>query len=177
MNTIRTYSALLVLAAAVLVLAACGGSSNSDAGAAASNDSTGATVAVRDVDGVGEVLVDAQGAALYAADQETNGTVACTDGCTSIWDPLTVSDGSRPAAGDGVSGTLGTAARPDGTQQVTLDGRLLYRFVEDPGPATVTGNGFADTFDGQAFVWHVVTPAGVATSSENSAPSSGLYGP
>jgi predicted lipoprotein with Yx(FWY)xxD motif len=176
MNTIRTYSSLLALAAAVLILAACGGSSDADAGAAASNDSTGATVAVRDVDGVGEVLVDAQGAALYAADQEANGTVVCTAGCTSIWEPLTVSDGSSPAAGDGVPEKLGTAARPDGTQQVTFDGRLLYRFVEDPQPATVTGNGFADTFDGRAFVWHVVTPEGVSTSSENSAPSSGLYG-
>jgi predicted lipoprotein with Yx(FWY)xxD motif len=177
MNTTRTYSSLFALAAAVLILAACGGSSDSDAGAAASSDATGATVAVRDVDGVGEVLVDEQGAALYAADQESNGTVACTDGCTSIWDPLTVSDGSRPSAGDAVSAELGTATRPDGTQQVTFEGRLLYRFVEDPAPATVTGNGFADTFDGRAFVWHVVTPAGVSTSSENSAPSSGLYNP
>jgi predicted lipoprotein with Yx(FWY)xxD motif len=177
MNTIRTYVSLLALTAAVLILAACGGSSDSGAGTSASGGSTAAaTVGVSDVDGVGKVLVDAQGAALYAADQEANGMVACTDGCTTIWEPLTVS-GANPTAGDGVAGKLGTMTRPDGGTQVTFDGRLLYRFVEDPAPATVTGNGFADTFDGQAFTWHVVTPAGVSTSSANSAPSSGLYDP
>jgi predicted lipoprotein with Yx(FWY)xxD motif len=34
---------------------------------------------------------------------------------------------------------------------VTVDGRLLYRFTEDPDKGVVTGNGFADSFDGRAF--------------------------
>jgi hypothetical protein len=51
--------------------------------------------------------------------------------------------------------------------------RPLYRFVEDPSPGTVTGNGFADTFDGQRFTWHVATPTGVSDSSENSSTSDG----
>ena len=36
----------------------------------------------------------------------------------------------------------------------------------------MTGNGFADTFDGQAFTWHVATPTGISTSDANSSSSS-----
>jgi predicted lipoprotein with Yx(FWY)xxD motif len=129
---------------------------------------------VSSVDGVGDVLVDAQGAALYAADQERSGMVVCTGSCTSIWKPLTVS--GRPTAGGGVTAQLGTVERPDGHRQVTLAGRLLYRFMEDPQAGTVTGNGFADSFDGQAFRWHVATPQGISTSDDNSSSSSGSPG-
>ena len=154
-----------------LFVSACGGSG--DSGAAAP-DTPAATVSVSSVDGVGDVLVDAQGAALYAADQETGGMVVCTGSCTSIWKPLTVS--GRPTAGDGVVAKLGTVERPDGHRQVTLAGRLLYRFMEDPEAGTVTGNGFADSFDGQVFRWHVATPKGISTSSDNSSSSSGSPG-
>ena len=170
MKTKTTYASLLVLAAAViLVLSACGGGGDSNAGG--STSSTGPTVSSESVDGVGQVLVDAKGAALYAADQEAGGTVLCTDSCTSIWEPLTVSGGT-PTAGDGLDGKLGVMTRPDGSRQVTFDGRLLYRFAEDPDTGTVTGNGFADTFDGQAFTWHVATPTGISTSDANSSSSS-----
>jgi predicted lipoprotein with Yx(FWY)xxD motif len=174
MKTTRTYATLLVLAAAViLLLAACGGS-DSSAGGSASN--AGPTVSSESVDGVGRVLVDAKGAALYAADQEAHGMVLCTDSCTSVWEPLTVGVG-MPTAGDGLAGKLGVAARPDGSRQVTFDGRPLYRFAEDRDPGTVTGNGAADSFGGRAFTWHVATPSGVSTSNANSSSSSdGGYG-
>ena len=177
MNTIRTYASLLALAGAVLILSACGGGSDSSAEDSAPSGSTAAqTVSVSDVDGVGEILVDSEGAALYAADQEADGMVICVDACAAIWEPLTVGDGENPTAGDGVSGTLGIVERPDGERQVTIDGRPLYRFVEDPEPGTVTGNGFADTFDGRPFEWHVATPTGVSSSSENSTPPDDGYG-
>jgi predicted lipoprotein with Yx(FWY)xxD motif len=172
MKNRTTYLALLALAVATaLLVSACGGSS--DSGAAAP-ESPAATVSVSSVDGVGDVLVDAQGAALYAADQERSGMVVCTGSCTSIWKPLTVS--GRPTAGGGVTAQLGTVERPDGHRQVTLAGRLLYRFMEDPQAGTVTGNGFADSFDGQAFRWHVATPQGISTSDDNSSSSSGSPG-
>jgi predicted lipoprotein with Yx(FWY)xxD motif len=176
MKTIRTYAALFALAvAAVLIAAACGGSSDSGDEASTPDASVASTVSVSTVDGVGEVLVDAEGAALYAADQEVGGMVLCTDGCATIWDPLTVGAGETPSADDGINGQLGVVARPDGGRQVTLDGRLLYRFIEDPNPGIVTGNGFEDTFDGQLFTWHVATPTGVSTSSANSSSSSDGY--
>lgn len=174
MNSIRTYVSLLALAvAAVLVVSACGGSSDSATSAPATGDGT---VAVSSVDGVGDVLVDAQGAALYAADQEADGMVVCAKSCTAIWDPLTVT--GKPVAGDGLDGQLGVVSRPDGGRQVTFDGRLLYRFTQDPGAGVVTGNGFADSFAGQSFTWHVATPSGVSSTNENSDTTSngGGYG-
>lgn len=169
MKTKMTYASLLVLATAVLLaLAACGGGSDSSAGG--STSSAGATVSSQMVDGVGRVLVDSEGAALYAADQEANGKVVCTGSCTSIWKPLTVS-GGMPTAGDGLDGKLGVMSRPDGSRQVTFDGRLLYTFAEDEDAGTVTGNGAADSFDGTSFTWHVATPTGISTSKANSSSS------
>ena len=168
MKTKTTYASLLVLAAAVLLaLAACGGGSDSSAGG---SSSSGATVSSQMVDDVGRVLVDSDGAALYAAEQEANGKVLCIGSCTSIWKPLTVSGGT-PTAGDGLEGKLGVMSRPDGSRQVTFDGRLLYTFAEDADAGTVTGTGAADEFDGKAFTWHVATPTGISTSKANSSSS------
>ena len=168
MKTTRTRASLLVLAAAALLaLSACGGGDDSGAD---STSGTGPTVSSEMVEGVGRVLVDDSGAALYAADQEAGGTVLCTGSCTGIWKPLTVRGGA-PSADGGLDGTLGVMTRPDGTRQVTFDGRLLYRFAEDPDAGTVTGNGVADTFDGRAFTWHVATPTGISTSKTNSSSS------
>ena len=176
MRSKKTYAALLALAAAVvLIVSACGGGSESGAEESAPGDSDVATtVSVETVEGVGDVLVDAEGSALYAADQEVGGTLLCMDGCATIWEPLTV-DGEAPTGSDGLGADLGTVARPDGGQQVTFDGRLLYSFVEDPAPGIVTGNGFEDTFEGQLFTWHVATPSGVSTSSANSSTADDGY--
>jgi predicted lipoprotein with Yx(FWY)xxD motif len=175
MNRKTTYMSLLALPAAVLILSACGGSSGSSTGASApANSSAGQTVSVANVDGVGKVLVDAQSMALYAADQEAGGKVVCTDACTTIWQPLTVA--KKPSAGGDLSGKLGTVRRPDGARQVTFQGRPLYRFQEDPGTDMVTGNGFADSFSGKGFTWHVATPTGISSSSDNSSSSNGGYG-
>jgi predicted lipoprotein with Yx(FWY)xxD motif len=168
----RSFVLLALVVAIVLIVSACGGSS--DSGVSAPDDvGVAETVSVANVDGVGDVLVDAQGAALYAADQEADGMVVCVDACTTIWEPLTLSSG-QPTADDGLAGELGVVNRPDGGRQVTFDGRLLYRFVEDPGTGVVTGNGFADDFAGQPFVWHVATPTGVSTTSENSSSGGSL---
>jgi predicted lipoprotein with Yx(FWY)xxD motif len=175
MKSNRTYASLLALAAAaILILSACGGSSDSSTGASAPDNSSAAqTVSVAKVDGVGNVLVDAQNMALYAADQEVSGKVVCTDACTTIWQPLTAA--RKPSGAGDLSGKLGIVKRPGGTRQVTFQGRLLYRFQEDPGPDMVTGNGFADSFAGRDFTWHVATPTGISSSSDNSTSSNGGY--
>jgi predicted lipoprotein with Yx(FWY)xxD motif len=147
---------LLIATAAVavtLALAACGGGGgeNDSASPASGNDT--ATVSVEDLGDAGSVLVDSAGQALYTSDEEADSDVLCTDECTSFWIPLTIDAGAP--TGDAVSGELGLAERPDGTRQVTLDGRRLYTFVEDE-PGEVTGDGFSDAFGGQQFTWHVV---------------------
>jgi predicted lipoprotein with Yx(FWY)xxD motif len=137
---------LIVLAlVTALVLGACGGSDDGDATA-----STASTTVSLD-DGV---LVDSSGKALYSSDQEKSGKVVCTSSCVTIWLPLEAPGSGDPTAGDGVSGKLGAIKRPDGSRQVTLDGRPLYRFAQDSAPGKATGDDVTDSFDGQQFTWH-----------------------
>jgi predicted lipoprotein with Yx(FWY)xxD motif len=164
---------LLLIPAAVLavaaVLAACGGSDN-DSATAAPTGGSDETVSVQDIGDSGVVLVDSAGRALYTSDQEADGRVLCTEGCTSFWEPLTVS-GDAPRASNSVPGRLAVVDRPDGDQQVTYDGMPLYTFTEE-GPGEVTGDGFVDAFDGREFTWNVVA-VGDSGSSSSGSDSSG----
>jgi predicted lipoprotein with Yx(FWY)xxD motif len=132
---------------AALAVVACGDDDDDSATAASTS---GATVQMD-----GGTLVDSDGAALYTSDQETDGMVRCVEACAEIWVPLTA---TNPTAADDVSGKLGTVKRPDGARQVTLDGKPLYSFAEDP-PGEVTGDGFKDSFAGREFTWSVVGSA------------------
>lgn len=176
MNPIRTYPTFLAIAAAATFLvSACGSDSSSGAASTPGSSSTAQTVSLRKVDGLGDVLVDSKGAALYSADQEGGGNVLCTGSCTSIWLPLTLPAGvSGPTASGALMAELGTVTRPDGAMQVTFKGKPVYRFADDKGPGNVSGNGFSDSFDGTAFTWHVVGPAGASGGSTST--GSGGYG-
>jgi predicted lipoprotein with Yx(FWY)xxD motif len=163
MKKMPAYAAIV---AGALTLAACGSSDdgNGDPSSAASADGP-PTVSVERVDGIGDVLIDDQtGLALYTADEQAGGQVRCVDTCEAFWTPLEAGD-SNPTTEPGVA-DLGVTARPDGTQQVTADGRPLYTFTED-SPGEVTGDGFSDDFDGQHFTWHVMQPDGANTNSTN----------
>ena len=161
--------AVAIVVAAVLAIAAYGGGGDDNSPPAATPAMSSATVATQEIGG-DQVVVDSSGKALYASDQETAaGKVLCMDGCTSFWEPLTV---NGTPTGNAVSGTLGVVTRPDGNRQVTLDGKLLYSFVQDQ-PGEVTGDGFEDAFGGKALTWHVVHPDG-STGSTGTSSSGGL---
>lgn len=168
MTTSRTTSALAALAAAsVLALTACGGGGSASSAPAGGS---GGTISTTSVDGVGDILVDSAGNALYSPDQESGGMIACTGPCASVWVPVTVSGGDQPTGTADVEGKLGVVQRPDGSDQVTFDQEPLYTFAPDGGPGTVTGNGLSDTFGGTSFTWHVaaVGPvSGNATSTRD----------
>jgi len=149
-----------------LALAACGGSGSGSGSATP-------TIGVDNVDGIGAVLVDDQGAALYTPDEEADGKIRCTGGCTGFWTPLPA--GSPTTAADSVDRRLADVERPDGTRQVTYDGRPLYRFTEDGGAGKVTGDGFKDTFGGTEFTWRAVTADGVSAGG-GSSDAGGGYG-
>jgi predicted lipoprotein with Yx(FWY)xxD motif len=174
MRLIPRASSLLAGAAvaAALLLGACGGdddSSDAASGSQAGNE----IVAVETIGDAGEVLVDADGAALYTADQEADGKVRCTASCAKTWLPLTVS-GDAELAGADVPGTLATVKRPDGSDQVTFDGAPLYTFANDGGLGRVTGDGLSDSFGGETFMWSVVSVSDDdAAEEESSAPSVG----
>jgi predicted lipoprotein with Yx(FWY)xxD motif len=147
---------VLVLAAvaATLIVAGCGGSSSNSTQASAP---TSNTVGVKQVAGLGRVLVDSSGMALYTPDQEAKGKIRCTGSCASEWQPLLAGSG-KPSAAAG-AGAVGAIKRPDGARQVTLDGMPLYTFVDD-APGQITGDGFHDKFAGTAFTWHVLLAGG-----------------
>jgi predicted lipoprotein with Yx(FWY)xxD motif len=155
--------------AATLALAACGGdeATTSAPSPASASAGSGKTVGVQRVDGVGSVLVDSTGKALYTPDEEADGKVRCTGACTSDWQPLTSASGSPSA--DAAAGKLDVIARPDGTRQVTAGGKPLYTFVED-SPGEVTGDGFSDDFEGQRFTWHAVLAGGESSSGSSGSP-------
>jgi predicted lipoprotein with Yx(FWY)xxD motif len=151
------------LFAAGIVLAACGSTGSSSyrgpSGTAAAG--TPGTVTVRQVDGIGNVLVDSNGKALYSPDEEARGMILCTGACTSFWIPVPAGTGT-PTTPAGVA-PLGEIDRPDGTKQLTAGGRPLYTFSQDSS-GQVTGNGFSDDFSGQHFSWHAVLADGTTTS-------------
>jgi predicted lipoprotein with Yx(FWY)xxD motif len=154
------------LAVAALVAAGCGSATTQSSSPAANRN---ATVSVKQVAGVGAVLVDSHGNALYSPTQEASGKIRCSGACTSFWMPLT--PGGKLTMGSGVSGKLATVPRPDGSRQVTLDGRPLYTFSQDTAPGTVTGNGASDRFGGVQFTWHAVTAKGGSTAAPAPAPA------
>jgi predicted lipoprotein with Yx(FWY)xxD motif len=178
---------LLALAAAALVavgLAACGGSDDSDNNASttpAGGGGGGQTVSTKSVSGVGDVLVDSTGMALYTNDMDTGSKIVCTDECASEWIPLAAPGGGQPTSSDpAVQAKLATVKRPDGSSQVTLGGMPLYTFVDD-SPGQVTGNGESDSFGGTTFTWTAATASGQAppsstTTDESSDGGGGAYG-
>lgn len=173
-------AALPALAIGALALAGCGSNSGSRSSSASdSGQGPGAVVTVSDASG-DNVLVDASGRALYVSDQEKN-KVLCTSGaCGAIWTPLTVTDKSDITAPGPLARNLGTTARPDGSTQVTFEGRPLYTFSFDHSAGEVNGDGQQDSFDGTDFTWHAATPSGSAAavhSMPSTAPSTGPSSP
>jgi predicted lipoprotein with Yx(FWY)xxD motif len=149
-----------------LLAAACGGATSTSAPAAPT--STGDTVSLQQVPGVGNVYTDANGMALYTPAQEADGKISCVGACTSIWIPLAApTSGSATEAPD-VHGKIGVITRPDGTKQVTLNGAPLYRFYQDTAGGTANGNGISDSFGSNDFTWHVAAPGSTTMTNTTS---------
>lgn len=135
-------------------------------------DSTGATVDLSSVEGLGEVLVDQEGMTLYVFMDDTQGTAdaeatsACTGGCLENWPPFTAE--GEATAGEGVDeAMLGTMTAEDGSTQVTYDGWPLYYYIDDTEAGQANGQGAGDA-------WYVVGADGMAI--EESAMDEGSMG-
>jgi predicted lipoprotein with Yx(FWY)xxD motif len=146
--------------------AAGGGSSSSAAAAAGGNAVTQKTI------GGQQVLTDAQGKTLYWFAIDTSSKSNCSGSCATYWPPVK----GPLAAGSGVTGTLGTITRSDGTKQATYDGHPLYTYVADSSPGQNKGNGL--NLSGGLW-WEMTvsgsTPAPNSTATANSGGGGG-YG-
>ena len=101
----------------------------------------------------GEIVVDAKGMSVYffTKDVKDSGTSACTDACLAAWPPVTTAAGTPQV--EGVTGTVGTIATPDGAKQVTLNGLPLYYFAKDTKAGDILGQGVNG-------VWYLADPSG-----------------
>ena len=120
----------LIVVALVLFGVSVAGASGSSGPAA-----THATLSTTTIGGV-KVLTNAKGLTLYSFAPDTATASKCYGSCASYWPPVT----GKPSAGPGVTGTLGTIQRTDGSTQVTYDGHPLYTYVGDSSPGQDRGN-------------------------------------
>ncbi len=178
------------LAAAALVLTACGSSGSSTtqgsapaaaagssapsstaASAPASAAAAGGGVLQSATVGGTKVLTNSKGFVLYWFAPDTPTTSKCSGSCATFWPPVT----GTVTAGSGVTGTLGTITRSDGTTQVTYDVHPLYTFAGDKSPMEASGNRLNES----GGLWYEMTVSGATpggASSTASAKAGGGYG-
>jgi predicted lipoprotein with Yx(FWY)xxD motif len=132
--------------------------SSAPAGSASSSASSAPTSAVASQLKVadskaGQIVVDGKGMSVYyyTKDTKDSGTSACTGGCLAAWPPVTTT--SATPSVEGVKGTVGTIATPDGKKQVTINGMPIYYYAKDKAAGDITGQGVNS-------VWYLVAPSG-----------------
>lgn len=109
------------------------------------------------------MLTSAKGFTLYWFAPDTATKSHCNGSCAHYWPPV-----KGPAtAGTGVTGTLATITRSDGTVQATWNGHPLYTYISDTAPGQAKGNGL----NLSGGVWHAVTISGTATPATSPPPN------
>ena len=160
------------LAALALALSACASSSSSSSSSAATNTAPaagassaaagGTTLDMKTISGT-PVVTNSSGMTLYWFVPDTSTTSNCNGACATYWPPLT----GPVTAGTGVTGTIGTITRSDGSKQATYDGHPLYTYIGDKSPGQATGNG--KNLSGG--VWYEMTVSGAKPATTGSAGS------
>ena len=173
------------LAAVALALSACASSASSSSStpattapaaggsSAAASSAGGSTVNMTTIKGTA-VLTNSSGKTLYWFAPDTSTTSKCTGSCATYWPPVT----GPVTAGSGVTGTLGTITRSDGTMQATYDGHPLYTYVGDTAAGQAKGNGL----NLSGGLWYEMTVSGAkptvgaAASTSTASSGGGGYG-
>ncbi|MFI6094411.1 hypothetical protein ACIA8G_02595 [Lentzea sp. NPDC051213] len=120
-----------------------------------------AKLQVEESPAVGSVVADREHYTLYFNEQDGTSPPSSTclePECTLVWPPLLAKGGQfdAPALDPKL---LGTMKRPDGTQQVTLGGRPVYRYVDDEQAGDATGHGTDNR-------WFAISPSGAKASRQ-----------
>ena len=126
-------------------------------GSASSSAAAGGTTLDVKTIGGQQVVTNSAGLTLYWFAPDTSTTSKCTGSCATYWPPV-----KGPAtAGSGVTGTLGTITRSDGTTQATYDGHPLYTYVGDTAPGQAKGNGL----NLSGGLWYEMTVSGATPAA------------
>jgi predicted lipoprotein with Yx(FWY)xxD motif len=169
------------LAAVALALSACGSSASSSSStpattapaaggsSAPASSAGGSTVNMTTINGTA-VVTNSSGKTLYWFAPDTSTTSKCTGSCATFWPPVP----GPVTAGSGVTGTLSTITRPDGTKQATYDGHPLYTYVGDTAAGQAKGNGL----NLSGGLWYEMTVSGAkpAAAGSTSTGGGGGYG-
>ena len=104
---------------------------------------TAYTIAIVDKAPVGKFLAGEDGKTLYTFSPDSANKSTCVDACAANWPAFTLDAGQTAVAGTGVSGTIATFARTDGSMQVSYNGKPLYYFKNDAAAGDTNGQGLA----------------------------------
>jgi predicted lipoprotein with Yx(FWY)xxD motif len=143
---------MIVAAAAVAALAAASLALHPPATHAA--QAKGAVVSTATT-GLGRIIVNSSGRALYLFEKDRNGKSACSGQCAVFWPPL-ITSGKPGVTGGARASLIGTTRRSDGRLQVTYNHHPLYTFVKDKKAGQTNGEG-VNAFGA---AWDAISPAG-----------------
>jgi predicted lipoprotein with Yx(FWY)xxD motif len=121
--------------------------------------------------GLGKILVDAGGMAVYVFSGDHPNKATCSGGCASVWPPLTIAKGAKLTGGPGVKhlGTIASGAR----RQVTWNKHPLYLYALDTSSGVVNGNGVKMG----SYVWYAATSSRVNAKWNSSPPTTSSGSP
>jgi predicted lipoprotein with Yx(FWY)xxD motif len=123
-------------AASVVALALLGAFVATPKTAPAATSASGAQMLkARQIGGV-NLLTNAKGFTLYSFAPDSPNKSVCYSSCAAYWPPVA----GNASAAPGVTGTIGTINRTDGTTQATYDGHPLYTYIGDNAPGQNSGN-------------------------------------
>jgi predicted lipoprotein with Yx(FWY)xxD motif len=135
-------AALTVLAAALLVVGL-----TTSAPAATTSASAGGTLRAATIGGK-LVLTNSKGFTLYLFAPDSATASKCYGSCSAYWPPVK----GPLTAGPGVTGTIATITRTDGSLQATYNGHPLYTYIGDSARGQDNGN----NLDINGGFWYIV---------------------
>jgi predicted lipoprotein with Yx(FWY)xxD motif len=156
MSLPKGFRPILAGVATLVLVAACGQSGNASPSAAATATSAPSAAAsasaslgpgeAYEIDTasdatIGTYLVGENGKTLYVFGLDSPGKATCNTTCAANWPPLIIQSNDTYKAGAGVTGTLTTIKRDDGSMQLAINGSPLYYFAGDTAKGQLNGQG------------------------------------
>lgn len=134
-------------------------SASAEAGAAAGGEAPAGAgspqvLRIAQIDGFSPVLVNGKGRTIYRFDRDSNDppTTTCVEACLETWQPVLAPNGVEVDAGI-EEDLVGTVTRPEGDEQLTLNGWPMYYFHEDLKLGQTAGHGTGNA-------WFAISPSG-----------------
>lgn len=88
---------------------------------------------------LGTIAVDGEGMTVYIynPDEENSQAGSCEDACLRYW-PAVTSVSDSPTV-EGIDAVIGTVDGPEGSFQITVNGKPVYRYLDDEVPGDMHG--------------------------------------